>query len=239
MGVPGHGRTSFLVQVAEHAAHVGHPVLFVLTAMGQDEAVARLLVMRNGRRGFGAVLQDDARAHTEACARLVHDLASLHLWTPSAAQRTADQLAAKVRAASEAHDGRPPLVLLDSVTAWNDSIDSDELSGALRDLVHTASLSEDWPGAAVLALCPPEDPAAFRDGATLRRALEAQSSFGCELEDSATLVLAIATDPGADERSSRLAIVRDRHSNPTVLRWTFDTAHGTFAPGPVDPAPVS
>jgi len=151
LGSGGSGKTTLALQIASAAAGRGQPVLLVLTRMGGDEAVARLLAQRTGippRRllsGDGAI--------DEALAELRQAAQTLHLWAPVADERSLDHLVAKVRATSDAHDGHPPLVVVDGIEGWgvdDPARGARQLVAGLRDAAHTGTLAPDWPGAGVL-----------------------------------------------------------------------------------------
>jgi len=152
LGSGGSGRTSLALQFAVASATAGLPVLVVLTRMGGDEAVARLLAMESSNTAAG-LLQGEGEGVTEAAQELQSRCPSLHLWAPGGADRTLDELWKKVRAVSDAHDGRPPLVIIDGVEGW--AVDDPErgartVVAGLRDVSHAGALGPAWPGAAVL-----------------------------------------------------------------------------------------
>ena len=163
VGSTGRGKSGFALQVAEATARGGHPVLYVSAEMGEDELFARLLTLRakgddnQHRNGvpYLSVLRGkvDLEEFTTAGIRLVEDCPNLYLWAPKKAHRTASALEDMARAVVADCDGKPPLVVLDYLQRMADGDDVRaavrEVSGRLRDLSRP---SDDWPGAAVLAL---------------------------------------------------------------------------------------
>lgn len=222
------GRTSFALQVAEANARLGHPVGLLLTRMGVDEAAARLVALRTAGASAAALLQGATpRAETEAAlAALASAAPGLHVWAPSAAQRTPEEVVRFTRALSEVAGGRPPLLVLDALDAWEG--DADALAGALGDLVHAGSLAPDWPGAAVLAVLLARDPAlaGTRELAAGAGALDVDAH---PVAREASLVLALTADPGPSPWPARLAVVRNRHGPTGAVSLAFEPGVGRFA----------
>ncbi|MCB9674975.1 MAG: AAA family ATPase [Alphaproteobacteria bacterium] len=226
VGSGGSGRTALALQIAEASARAALPVLIVLTRMGGDEAVARLLSLETGiaardlLRGEGAGIEAAARDLRTRCP-------SLHLWAPTASDRTLEALWKKVRATSDAHDGRPPLVVIDGVAGW--AVDDPELGartviGGLRDASHAGTLAPDWPGAAVLLvgglphgrLDPDRLEARWRDGTLEPGAIEPDSG--------AVVALAIK---GAEARA---IVLKNRDGTTGPLQMSFDATRMRFGP---------
>ncbi|MEZ4317956.1 MAG: hypothetical protein R3F61_10650 [Myxococcota bacterium] len=223
LGSGGSGRTSLAFQIAHASARSGLPVLIVLTRMGADEAVARFLSMDTGHSA-PSVLQGDGEI--DAAARdLAVQCPSMHLWAPAAAERTLESLTRKVRAVSDAHEGRPPLVVIDGVEGW--AVDDPEhgtraVVAGLRDASHAQSLGPDWPGAAVVLvgsvqhgrLDPDTLHALWKDGALAVGPLEADAG--------AVLVLAVR---GEDARG---VVVKNRDGTTGTFLMSFDPVRTRF-----------
>lgn len=228
MGTSGSGKTSLALQIAAASATAGLPVLVVLTRMGGDEVVARLLAQRSGVRP-SALLAGHGDGVDAAAEELRASCPSLHLWAPTADQRDLAHLRDKVSAVSDAHDGAPPLVVVDGVEGWG--VDDPErgarqLVSGLRDASHTGTLSPTWPGAAVVVV---GDLPHARLGPD---ALLAQWERGTldlgALQHEASAVVAVAT-----EGSHGLALVaknRDGEMGPAPL--SYDPAAGRFGDPP-------
>jgi hypothetical protein len=238
-GPAGSGRSAFVLQLAAEVARASHPVLMVLTRMGTDEVVARLLAARLDGVSSAELLQGagaarDLDAHGRALAT---ECSGLHIWSPPAGERTRDELFHRVRAVSDAHGGKPPLVVLDAVEGW--AVDDPErgtreVVAALRDAAHGAVFGLDWPGAGVIEVSTSAPSASLRSADSLRQAWDRGElrALG-PLADDVHLALVIATDPpgpAADAiRRATVVVARNRDGRCGAFELTFDARAGRFA----------
>jgi hypothetical protein len=223
VGSSGAGKSNLALQAANRAAQAGLPVLVVLTRMGGDEVVARLLA-QHGRVRPSELLagSGDIDAAVEA---LRASCPSLHLWAPPAKERDLDTLLLKVKALSDRHDGAPPLVVVDGVEGWG--VEEPErgmrqLVSGLRDVSHAGSLGPDWAGAGVLLVGnlpgPRVDPGQLRT-----RWLAGELDLG-PLEHDAAAIVVVATQ--GDQALAIVAKNRDGEAGEVAMR--FDPVSGTF-----------
>ncbi len=226
MGVGGSGRTTLALQFARASLEAGLPVLLVLTRMGKDEALARMLAMGTGvpartlLDGGGDVDRalDDLRIRGE----------TVHLWTPPSAERHLKALSEMVRATSRAHGGGPVLIVVDGIEGW--AVDDPQrgarsLISGLRDASHTGTLSSDWPGAAVLFVSGlPRGQLGFER--LLARAREGLVELGPFQEDASAVVLT-----SIQGKEARLIVAKNRDGSTGVLQLDFDPSAGFVAPG--------
>ncbi len=223
VGSSGAGKSNLALQAANRAAQAGLPVLVVLTRMGGDEVIARLLAQH------GSVRPSELLAGSGSVDGAVENLRascpSLHLWAPPAAERDLESLIGKVRALSDRHDGAPPLVVVDGVEGWgleDPERGMRQLVSGLRDVSHAGSLGPSWAGAGVLLVGnlpgPRLDPEQLRS-----KWGDGELGLG-PLEHDAGAVVVVATR-GA-EALALVAKNRDGGVGEVPLR--FDPITGTF-----------
>lgn len=251
VGPTGRGKSAMAVQAAEAAARRwpslpdGWPVLYVSAEMGTDELVARMVALRSALSVTAALSSGPALAWSDlltgavpvdrlelACKALVSDCPSLYLWAPEGARRNGEALLEVAQEVSEAHGGKPPVVVLDYLQRFAPSagdrdeagarrIDVAELSQALRDLSRPRGLSPHWPGASVLALSTTARthyPKVFDCAALLiaheggmdpkgkpipPEPLEGLGKESGELEADATVVMVMTTNPAPNKASDQ------------------------------------
>ena len=224
LGTGGSGRTSLALQFAHAAATKKLPVLLVLTRMGGDEAVARLLAP-SIKLPASQLLGGADDLADPAIAALSEQCSSLHLWAPSANERTLDDLMEKVQALSETHGGVPPLVVVDGVEGWSVAAPvkgARSLTSSLRDASHAGTLTDDWPGAAVLFVGslagPPLTPS---------RLAEKWNNGGIDLgplePDAAAVVLVAVRGTKACA-----VVAKNRDGRTGLVPLAFDTETGVF-----------
>lgn len=224
VGSSGAGKSNLALQVAQAAAEAHLPVLVVLTRMGGDEVVARLLARQEGVRP--SELLAGAGGIDEAARELQLRCPSLHLWSPPAHDRDLDPLLRKVKALSDRHDGAPPLVVVDGIEGWG--VDEPErgarqLVSGLRDASHGGTLGTEWPGAGVLLVG--NLPGARLTPGTLQRAWDEGTLDLGVLEHDAGAVVALAT-----RGVEALAIVAKNRDGATgSVPMRFDEVTGTFS----------
>lgn len=253
VGPSGSGRSSLALQLAEVASREGHPVLYASGGLPTDEVISRLLVIRSAVGGppvppsHAAVLEGRANVAELLIAAdaLGVDCAGLFPWTPTTPERTDEALRARVEGVAEKALGRPPLVIVDPVEGFEDghplAETYRELSAAARDVARAESMGVDFPGAAVLVVvdAPPDQISALASAsaledlaadpeAVLALAQHLSAHIG-GLGADASLVLALATDPGeAEVRDATIAVVKNRHGHTGVVRLQFHGTPGIF-----------
>ena len=263
VGSTGRGKSSLAVQIAEHAAIKGAPVLYASMEMSAEELACRLLALRGGGRASWAAVKQGAypvEAVTKAGEELSAVAPWLYLWAPSSEDRNVGALQRMARAVSAVAGGKPPLVVLDYVqrlaapAGGGSAIDDRrgavaDLSGKLRDLSRPGGMGAAWPGAAVLALSSTARAsyATFSSVAGLAVASELDGSGkeSGELEYDAPVLLCMTSDKPADgdpePDAGRLALVRvvknrEGSGGRSVMR--FQAARGRFVETD-DPIPAA
>ena len=242
LGTSGSGRGAFALQLAAEVARARHPVLYVLTRMGTDEGVARLVAARSEHLGAVELLQGAGSATNvdDGVRHLIDDAPGLHLWSPPAPERTRDELFRRIRAVSDAHQGRPPLVVVDAVEGWateDPERGLRELGATLRDAAHGAVLGQDWPGAAVVMVSAAPPGAHLRSADALQAAWDGGALGGLgPLEHDVHVVLVLATDaPGPsvrDVRHSTIVVARNRDGRCGAVSMGFEPVSGRFSAVP-------
>ncbi len=223
VGSSGAGKSNLAIQVAQGVAMSGLPVLLVLTRMGGDEVVARLLA-RHAGMSPAELLAGEGSVDAAVQALQAH-MGSLHLWAPPAAERDLDTLVDKIRSISDRHAGAPPMVVVDGVEGWG--VDDPEhgmrqLVSGLRDASHAGGLGPSWPGAGVLVVGNVTGQRLTPD--RLRAAWQEGSLTLGPLEHDAGAVVAVAT-----QGSEALAIVaKNRDGSTGEVTLSFDPLTGTF-----------
>lgn len=223
LGAGGTGRTTLALQFAERAMRARLPVMLVLTRMGDDEAVARLVGLRTGHPAAATLAGEDGEDAIEA---LAEGHLPMHIWTPAAHERTLDRLTAVLEAASDAHGGTPILVVVDGVEGW--AVDDPErgaraLLSGLRDASHAGTLRADWPGVAVLFVAGapdlPRSPDALEEAF-----LEGTLRMGPFEADAAAVVVV-----GVEGGEADLVVAKNRDGHTGSVRVGFEPGRG-FGP---------
>ena len=249
IGPSGSGRSALALQLAESVARTGHPVLYANAGLPTDEVIARLLVLRGHDTrpplppSHAHVLegQTEPDAIEAACAALVEACPQLYLWTPTTGERTDEALRQRALGVAASSDGRSPLIVVDPVEGFEEGQDLhttlSEMSAACRDLARAGSLSEEWPGAAVLVVlsAPPDSFSTAEELAeqmvedTPRAHLRHALTVGLGgLGIDAGLVLAMARDatPPTGPTPGVIAVIMNRHGHTGHVRVDFHGAAG-------------
>lgn len=249
VGIPGRGKSSFAVQVAEAAARAGHPVLYASAEMSSRDIVARLIALRstgavNAHVAYVDVLRGRFDDHAVALAGedLVRACPHLYVWDPLGRDRTGERLCEAAQYVSTLAGGMPPLVIVDYLQRFAGLGDERRgevaaLSGTLRDLSRPGGLNDRWPGAAVLALSSTarQAYALFSSTKALAAAFADEALIGTgketgEIEYDAGLVIALTTDtaPGDAARNALAAVAKNRDGALGLAPMTFLPSCGRF-----------
>lgn len=241
VGPPFVGRGALALQIAHNNARAGFPVLIVALRMGTDEGLARLIALRApGPANADAVLARACTARDLAGAldAIRRELPLLSWWTPGASERDGATIARRVKAAADLAEGRPPLVVIDAIDAWDGP--EDALAASLFDVLRPDTLGPGWGGAEVLALDHVDRDADWHDVASFTAALERDRGplyvpTG-PVAREASRILGIVANPAGDPRAAVLGVVRDRLGPGGALHLRFDGPRGRFTPASADAA---
>ncbi len=130
-------RRTMALAVARTAALAGHPVLHVTTSASKDEVLARLLGLADPSLHWRALAEGrTAPAEIERrAAALATAAPELHLWAPTASQRSLDALREEWAALAEATQRGGLVVIDDPADLVSDGAEGLRRAGlALRDL---------------------------------------------------------------------------------------------------------
>ena len=262
VGHTNRGKSAWAVQLAESVAREGQPVLYMSCEMGTVELAARLVALRakgdSGPFKHGVPHRGikNGRADQEglriALDSLVSDCPALYLWAPPRNERTAENLQQMAADISNAHDGKPPLIIVDYLQRLADGPDRRQavldMSGVLRDIARDDGcgiMAKDWPGACVVVLSTvarnkyelvtsTENLEAVAKGGKVgntESSLEGVGKESGEIESDADLLLVLTSDKGetAAPREGLAAIAKNRGgANSGTVNMEFLPACGRW-----------
>lgn len=263
VGHTNRGKSAWAVQLAESAAREGQPVLYMSCEMGTVELAARLVALR--AKGDSGTFQHgvphrgikNGRADQEglrgALDSLVADCPALYLWAPPRNERTAENLQQMAADISNAHNGQPPLIIVDYLQRLADGADRRQavldMSGVLRDIARDDGcgiMAKEWPGACVVVLSTvarnkyelvtsTENLGKASKGLKIGKAsdvsLEGIGKESGEIESDADLLIVLTSDKGetAAPREGLAAIAKNRGgANSGTVSMEFLPACGRW-----------